>query len=109
MSKIQSIFFLIIFIILLFSMNQIFYNELRIQVKENFTRMPTTGNPGGTGYGYIGQALDYTTPTNINTMNGNMVYQNNLKAGFLGVGPPKNYIKNSDEHPLYYGFPSFFS
>ena len=103
MSKIQSIIYLIIFIVVLFSMYKIFYNEIRNRLKENFTRMPTTGNPGGTGFL---KKLDYTTPMSINTMNGNMVYQNNLKAGFLGVEPPKNYIKNSDGHPLYYGFPS---
>ena len=103
MSKIQSIIYLFIFIIVLFSMNQIFYKEIRNRLQESFTRMPTIGYPDGTGFG---KKLDYTTPTNINTMNGNMVYQNNLKSGFLGVEPPKNYIKNSDEHPLYYGFPS---
>jgi len=102
MSKIQSIIYLMIFIIVLFSMNQIFYKEIRNRLQESFTRMPTIGYPDGTRFG---KKLDYTTPTNINTMNGNMVYQNNLKAGFLGVEPPKNYIKNSDEHPLYYGFP----
>jgi hypothetical protein len=106
MSKAQSIIYLIIFIIVLFSMNQIFYSEIRNRLRETFTKMPTTGNQGGTGFGYIGKKLDYTTSTNINSMNGNVEYQNNLKSGFLGIEPPKSYIKNSDEHPLYYGFPS---
>jgi hypothetical protein len=100
MSKIQSIIYLILFIIILFSMNQIFYQEIKNRLHESFTNISTSGRT------VLGKKLDYTTPTKINTMNGNMVYQNNLKAGFLGVGPPKNYIKNSDEHPLYYGFPS---
>jgi len=103
MSKAQSIIYLIIFIIVLFSMNQIFYSEIRNRLRETFTKMPTISIPGGTGFL---KKLDYTTSTNINSMNGNMEYQNNLKSGFLGVEPPKNYIKNSDEYPLYYGFPS---
>jgi hypothetical protein len=86
-------------------MDQIFYNEIRNVLRENFTRMPTTGNPGGTGYGYIGKKLDYKTVTNINSMNGNMVYQNSPKSGFLAVEPPVSFVKNSDEQPLYYGFP----
>jgi hypothetical protein len=100
MSKAQSIIYLIIFIIVLFSMNQIFYSEIRNRLRETFTKMPTISIPGGTGFL---KKLDYTTSTNINSMNGNMEYQNNLKSGFLGK---KSYIKNSDEHPLYYGFPS---
>lgn len=100
MSKLQSIIYLIIFIIVLFSMNQIFYQEIRNQLKESFTNLPSTGGIG------LGKKLDYTNSTKINTMNGNMVYKDNLKSGFLGIGPPKNYIKNSDEYPLYFGFPS---
>ena len=103
MSKIQSIIVLLVFIFIIFSMDQIFYSETRNLLRETFTKMPSTGNPGGTGYGYIGQALNYKTEGNINSLNGNMVYQNNPKAGFLGVNPP--FKKNSDDNPLYYGFP----
>ena len=103
MSKIQSIIVLLVFIFIIFSMDQIFYYETRNLLRETFTKMPSTGNPGGTGYGYIGQALNYKTVGNINSLNGNMVYQNNAMAGFLGAEPP--FKKNSDDNPLYYGFP----
>jgi hypothetical protein len=84
-------------------MDQIFYNETRSLLRETFTKMPSTGNPSGTGYGYIGQDLNYKTIGKINNLNGNMVYQNSVKAGFLGVESP--FKKNSDDNPLYYGFP----
>ena len=103
MSKVQSILVLLIFILIILSMDQIFYYETRNLLRETFTKMPSTGNPGGTGYGYIGQALNYKTIGKINNLNGNMSYQNSLKAGFLGVESP--FKKNTDDNPLYYGFP----
>lgn len=101
MSKIQSIIYLIIFIILLFSMDQIFYNEIRYSLRETFSSMK------GTGYGYIGKKLDYKIQFNSNSLNGNMIYPDSTKSGFLAVEPPLTFAKNSDDHPLYYGFPSF--
>ena len=70
MSKIQSIIVLLVFIFIIFSMDQIFYSETRNLLRETFTKMPSTGNPGGTGYGYIGQALNYKTEGNINSLKG---------------------------------------
>jgi len=92
MSKIQSIFFLLILLVVIFSMSMIFGN------------FKLEGFINGTGLGYIGEELKHPMNAKPNTKNGNAGYEG---IGYIGlVNPPRNYVIHSDDQPLSYGFPS---
>ena len=94
MSKIQMILGLLLFLVILFSMDMIFGNPLR----ETFSNQ--IGLPGGRNIGIdgVGSALNYKPFIRNNTLNGNMVYSG---SGFLGATAP--YPKGDDQ-PLFFGF-----
>ena len=79
MRKTQTIFCLLLFLVILFSMNMIFGNLLR----ETFI---TKLSP---------KKLNYKPPARINTLNGNNIYAGNK---FLGRVSPQ------DDQPLFFGF-----
>ena len=86
MSKTQSIFGLLLFLIIIFSMNMIFGNVLR----ETFTTNRDIGMPS--------PYKNYKVKPRINTLNGNNIYSG---TKFLGRMSPQ--IQNDDQ-PLYFGF-----
>lgn len=94
MSKIQTILSLLLFLVILFTMDMIFGSR----IKETFSNqigLPGNKNIGSNG---IGSKLDYKPIIRTNTLNGNMIYSG---SGFLGAGPP--YLKGDDQ-PLFFGF-----
>jgi hypothetical protein len=112
MSKIQTIVSLLIFLIVLFSMDLIFGNPLR----ESFTGvawnkglgvgMGKSGIGRGVGIGGVGGDLGYRTIVTHNSLNGNMNYPNgNQGSGFLAAKIPNNYKLNSDDQPVHFSFP----
>ena len=90
MSKTQSIFGLLLFLIIIFSMNMIFGNVLR----ETFATNRDIGMPSPSV-----NKLNYKVKTRINTLNGNNIYPG---SKFLGRMSPQN---QNDDQPLYFGFP----
>jgi hypothetical protein len=92
MSKIQTIIYLLVFLIVLFSMDMMFGNPLR----ETFR-----GSSIGTGVG-VGSKLDYRPATRQNTLNGNMVYPS---GGFTAANIPPSFKRQSDDQPLHFSFP----
>lgn len=107
MSKIQTIICLLIFIVVLFSMDMIFGNPL----KETFSGVAWNKGLGvgigksgigkGTGIGGVGSTLDYRPVIQQNQLNANVLYD--LPSG---IRPLNNYIKSqSDDQPLHFSFP----
>jgi hypothetical protein len=104
MSKLQTILGLLLFLVILFSMDMIFGNPIR----ETFR-----GGGGGRGGGRIGiagassiglgdglgagRALDYIPAFRANRLNANII---NSNGGFLGATVPYT----QDDQPLYFGF-----
>jgi hypothetical protein len=87
MSKIQTIIWLFIFIIIVFSMDMIFGNTLRETFK-------------GVGVGLAG-GRDVTT----GTIGAEYIPStNNINAGFLAAKIPPNYKIKSDDEPLHFSF-----
>ncbi len=106
MSKIQTILGLLLFLVILFSMDMIFGYPLR----ETFGgggggrggggRIGIAGgaNVGlGNGLG-IGRALDYIPAIRANRLNGNIIYSG---QGYLGATAP---YYEGDDQPLFFGF-----
>ena len=94
MSKIQTIFYLLVFLFVVFSMDMIFGNPLR----ETF-RGSTGTSIEGVG---LGSQLDYHVTTKTNTLIGDMGYPD---AGFIWATAPPNYkLKSEDDQPLHYSF-----
>lgn len=93
MSKIQTILSLLLFIIVVFSMDMIFGNLLM----ETFSNQ--VGLPGGRNIGIdgVGKKLDYKPIVRTNTLNGDIVYSGN---SFLAATPRME----SDDQPLFFGF-----
>jgi len=88
MSKIQTIICLFIFIVIIFSVDSLIGNPF----KESFK---------GSKDDIIGKKLNYKTIQNSNKIN-KMTVQN-----YLGVASiPRTFVNNSNDEPLYYGFPS---
>ena len=83
MSKTQSIFGLLLFLIIIFSMNMIFGNVLN----ETFTINRNIGTPS--------PSVNQLKKTRINTLN-----DNNIEK-FLGRMSPQN---QNDDQPLFFGF-----
>ena len=83
MSKTQSIFGLLLFLIIIFSMNMIFGNVL----SETFTTNRNIDMPS--------PSVNQLKKTRINTLN-----DNNIEK-FLGRMAPQN---QNDDQPLYFGF-----
>ena len=96
MTKIQTILSLLLFVVIIFSMDMIFGNPIR----ETFSGLPGANNIGITDND-VGRKLDYTPPVRTNTKNGNMIYSG---SGFLGV--TERYPKGDDQ-PLFFGFASY--
>jgi hypothetical protein len=110
MSKIQTIICLLIFIVVLFSMDMIFGNPL----KETFSGVSWNKGLGvgisksglgqGTGIGGVGSTLDYRPVIQQNQLNANVLYDS--PSAILGATPLNNYIKSqSDDQPLHFSFP----
>ena len=89
MSKTQSIFGLLLFLIVIFSMNIIFGNVLM----ETFTTNRDIGMPSPSV-----NKLNYNVKTRINTLNCNNRYSG---SKFLARMSPQN---QNDDQPLYFGF-----
>ena len=96
MSKMQTILGLLLFLIILFSMDMIFGNPLR----ETFSNK--IGLPGGRNVGIngIGSTLTYKPTIRTNTLSGNMVYSGNGFLAATGIYP------KGDDQPLFFGFSS---
>jgi hypothetical protein len=93
MTKIQTIFCLLLFIVIFFSLHAMFGQN----VKESFYSINK-----GTGFGYVGKKLDYKPQSSVNSLNGNMGYPG---KAYLGIAlPPSNYVVRSDDQPLSYGY-----
>jgi hypothetical protein len=107
MSKIQTIICLLIFLVVLFSMDMIFGNPL----KETFSGVAWNkglgvgiGNGRGTGIGVVGSTLDYRPVIQQNQLNANVLYDS--PTAIIGLRPLNNYIKSqSDDQPLHFSFP----
>ena len=89
MSKTQTIVGLLLFLVILFSMNMIFGNILR----ETFI-----ANNKNIGMPSDVQKLNYKLPARVNTLNGNIIYSG---KGFLGGVAPQT---QNDDQPLFFGF-----
>ena len=94
MSKIQTIFYLLVFLIVLFSMDMIFGNPLR-ETFRGINKGPSVSNEE------IGSTLSYKPTVRKNTLNGNMTYPN---TGFLAAKATPDYKIQSDDQPLHFGF-----
>jgi prepilin signal peptidase PulO-like enzyme (type II secretory pathway) len=92
MSKIQTIMYLLVLLIVLFSMDMMFGNPLR----ETFI-----GSSIGTGVG-VGSKLTYRPAVRKNTLNGNMGYPN---TGFRAANIRPSFKRQSDDQPLHFSFP----
>jgi hypothetical protein len=94
MFKIQTILALLLFLIILFSMDMIFGNPIR----ETFSNQ--IGLPGGRSIGIdgasLGSQLNYKPNNNVSRYNGDTVYSG---KGFLADNEPKG-----DDQPLFFGF-----
>ena len=86
MSKIQTIIWLFVFLIVIFSMDMIFGNPIR----ESFKGIGVAGGRD-VSTGSIG--ADYIPSTKI------------TNGGFLAAPIPDNYKMNSDDEPLHFSFP----
>lgn len=94
MSKIQTILYLLIFLIVIFSMDMIFGNPVR----ETFRGSTGTGIEGSG----LGSKLNYRLRAKNNTLSGDMGYP---EAGFTAATTPPNYkVKSEDDQPLHYSF-----
>ena len=100
MSKSQTLIGLLIFLVILCSMDMIFGNPIR----ETF-RGPGGGRIGIAGghniavnsdNGTVGSTLDYILPFRINKKYGNRMYAKNNTI--------PNIVLESDDQPLFYGF-----
>ena len=89
MSKIQTILWLLILLILIFSMDMIFGNP----IKETFKGIGIAGGRN-VNTGYIGSELNYKYEPN----------NKNIDGGFLAAKIPANYKVKSDDQPLHFGF-----
>jgi hypothetical protein len=103
MTKIQTILSLLLFLVIVFSMDMIFGNPLRETFSGRIgTRIgiPGTANIGISGVvsSDMGSQLNYKPAIRTNTLNGNMIYSG---SGFLGATSP--YPKGDDQ-PLFFGF-----
>lgn len=98
MTKIQTIVSLLLFLIIIFSMDMIFGNPIR-ETFSNKVGLPGGRNIGiqGVGFGESSK-LDYKPVVRTNTLNGNMIYSG---SGFLGTTAPQF---QSDDQPLFFGF-----
>lgn len=85
MSKIQTIMWLFILLIIIFSMDQIFGNSLR----ETFKGIGVAGGRD-VSIGSIG--TKYIPNTSV------------VDGGFLAAKIPPNYNVKSDDQPLFFGF-----
>lgn len=94
MSKIQTILSLLLFLVILFTMDMMFGNHLR-ETFSNQIGLPGNKNVGVNG---VGSKLDYNPIVRTNTLSGNMIYSG---SGFLGATP--SYPKGDDQ-PLFFGF-----
>ena len=94
MSKIQTILSLLLFLVILFSMDMIFGNPIR-ETFRNQIGLPGNKNIGING---VGSHLDYKPIARTNTLSGNIIYSG---SGFLGATAP--YPKGDDQ-PLFFGF-----
>ena len=100
MSKLQTMFGLLLFLVIIFSMDMIFGNPLR----ETFSgrtgnRIGVSGSANvGLDGGNIGSSLDYIPKFRTNTLNGNMIYSG---RGFLGENM---HYSQGDDQPLFFGF-----
>lgn len=94
MSKLQSILGLLIFIVIVFSMDMIFGNPLR-ETFRGKVGLPGERNIGING---VGSVLNYKPIVRTNTLSGNMIYSGD---GFLGATSPQF---QSDDQPLFFGF-----
>ena len=94
MTKIQTIISLILFLVIVFSMDMIFGNPIR----ETFSNQ--IGLPGGRNISIqgVGSELNYKPLIRTNALNGNIVYSG---SGFLGVTAP---YPQGDDQPLFFGF-----
>jgi hypothetical protein len=86
MSKIQTIIWLFVFLIVIFSMDMIFGNPIR----ESFKGIGVAGGRD-VSTGSIG--ADYIPSTKI------------TNGGFLAAPIPDNYKTKSDDEPLHFSFP----
>ena len=96
MSKIQTIMYLLVLLIVLFSMDMMFGNPLR----ETFIGS-SIGSSIGTGVG-VGSKLTYRPAVRKNTLNGNMGYPN---TGFRAANIRPSFKRQSDDQPLHFSFP----
>lgn len=86
MSKLQTIIWLLILLVILFSMDQIYGNP----IKETFKGIGLAGGRNIT-IGLIGE--DYIPNPNV------------TDGGFLAAKIPADYKSKSDDQPLHFSFP----
>lgn len=109
MSKIQTIIWLFIFIVVVFSMDMIFGNPL----KETFSGVSWNKGLGvgigksglgqGTGIGGVGSTLNYKPPFQQNQLNANVLYES--PNAILAVTPNRYVKSQSDDQPFHFSFP----
>jgi hypothetical protein len=91
MSKIQTIMYLLVLLIVLFSMDMMFGNPLR----ETFIGS-SIGSSIGTGVG-VGSKLTYRPAVRKNILNGN--------TRFRAANIRPSFKRQSDDQPLHFSFP----
>lgn len=90
MHKVQTIISLLLFLVIVFSMDMIFGNPLM----ESF-------RGGGSGRGLSERGLGLAV--------GRQNILNNNNSGFLAADVPPSYFEQSDDEPLFFRFPFRFN
>jgi hypothetical protein len=103
MSKLQTIFGLLLFLVILFSMDMIFGYPLRETFGGGRGGGGRIGIAGASSIGLgdglgAGRALDYIPAFRANRLNANII---NSNGGFLGAEMP---YTQGDDQPLFFGF-----
>lgn len=92
MSKIQTIIWLFILLIIIFSMDMIFGNPLRETFTSAGVGLPGVGLAGGRDVSIGSIGAEYIPNTKV------------TNGGFLAAKIPPNYKIKSDDQPLHFSF-----
>ena len=92
MHKVQTIISLLLFLVIVFSMDMIFGNPL----------MESFRGGGGSGRGLSERGLGL----GVGRQN---ILNNNNNSGFLAADVPPSYFEQSDDEPLFFRFPFRFN
>ena len=98
MHKVQTIISLLLFLVIVFSMDMIFGNPLM----ESFRGGGGSGRGSGRGSGLSERGLEL----GVGRQN---ILNNNNNSGFLAADVPPSDFEQSDDEPLFFRFPFRFN